>query len=38
MEFEQKKFKLFILSGKARSGKNTAFNAIKKYYSDKKSH
>ena len=36
MEFEQKKFKLFILSGKARSGKNTAFNAIKKYYSDKK--
>lgn len=36
MEFEQKKFKLFILSGKARSGKNTAFNAIKNYYSDKK--
>ncbi len=36
MEFEKRKFKLFVLSGKARSGKDTAYEIIKKYYSDKK--
>ncbi len=36
MEFKKRNVKLFILSGKARSGKDYAFEVIKKYYSDKK--
>ena len=36
MEFEKKQFKLFILSGKARSGKDSVYGMIKKYYKDKK--
>ena len=35
MEFTKRKIKLFILSGKARSGKDTVANLIKDYYSDK---
>ena len=36
MEFKKKEIKLFILSGKARSGKDTVASIIKDYYSDKK--
>jgi dephospho-CoA kinase len=36
MEFNKKEFKLFMLSGKARSGKDTVANIIKDYYDDKK--
>ena len=36
MEFIKRNFKLFILSGKAESGKNTVASMIKDYYSDKK--
>lgn len=36
MEFKKKKIKLFILSGKARSGKDSTFEVIKNYYKDKK--
>lgn len=36
MEFIKRNIKLFIISGKAKSGKNTIANIIKKYYSDKK--
>lgn len=36
MEFKKRKFKLFILSGKARSGKDTVAKAIENYYKDKK--
>ena len=35
MEFIKRKIKLFIISGKARSGKDTASNIIKDYYKDK---
>lgn len=37
MEFNKREFKLFILSGKARSGKDTVANLIKDYYTGKKS-
>lgn len=36
MEFEKRKFKLFVLSGKARSGKDSAYEIIKDYYKEKK--
>ena len=36
MEFNKRNIKLFILSGKARSGKDTVANIIKEYYKDKK--
>ena len=36
MEFKKRNIKLFILSGKARSGKDTAYELIKEYYKDKK--
>lgn len=36
MEFNNKKPKIYLLSGKARSGKNEVSNIIKKYYKDKK--
>ena len=36
MEFTKRKIKLFIISGKARSGKDTVANIIKDYYTDKK--
>ena len=36
MEFQKRKIKLFILSGKARSGKDSCYSCIKEYYSDKK--
>ena len=36
MEFVKRNIKLFILSGKARSGKDTVANFIKDYYKDKK--
>ena len=36
MDFKKKDIKLFILSGKARSGKDTVANIIKEYYKDKK--
>ena len=36
MEFEKKDIKLFILSGKAGSGKDTVYSIIKKYYKNKK--
>ena len=36
MEFTKRKIKLFVLSGKAGSGKNLAFSVIKNYYKDKK--
>ena len=35
MEFIKRDIKLFILSGKARSGKDTVANIIKDYYKDK---
>ena len=35
MEFEKRKIKLFILSGKARSGKDSVYGMIKNYYKDK---
>ena len=37
MEFIKKNPKIFIISGKARSGKNEVSKLIKKYYSNKKS-
>ena len=37
MEFVKKNIKLYILSGKARSGKDVVANIIKDYYYDKKS-
>ena len=36
MEFIKKKSKIFIISGKARSGKNEISKIIEKYYSNKK--
>ncbi len=36
MEFNKKKIKLFILSGKARSGKDLVYSFIKNYYDNKK--
>ena len=36
MEFIKKNSKIFILSGQARSGKNTVAKFIEEYYSDKK--
>ena len=36
MEFIKKNSKIFILSGQARSGKNTVAKLIEEYYSDKK--
>lgn len=36
MEFNNKKPKIYLLSGKARSGKNEVSNIIKNYYKDKK--
>ena len=36
MEFNNKNPKLYLLSGKARSGKNEVGNIIKKYYQNKK--
>ena len=36
MEFEKKNVKIFILSGKARSGKDYSFSVIKDYYKNKK--
>ena len=36
MEFEKKASKIFVLSGKASSGKNSTFSIIKDYYKDKK--
>ena len=36
MEFIKKNPKLFIISGKARSGKNEISKIIEKYYSNKK--
>lgn len=36
MEFTKKKVKIFLLSGKARSGKETVSSIIKDYYSNKK--
>ena len=36
MEFKKRNIKLFVLSGKARSGKDTAYELIKEYYKDKK--
>jgi len=36
MEFNKRNIKVFIISGKARSGKDTISNIIKEYYSDKK--
>ena len=36
MEFKKRNIKLFILSGKARSGKDTVAKIIKDYYKDKK--
>lgn len=36
MEFTKKEVKIFLLSGKARSGKETVSNMIKDYYSNKK--
>jgi len=36
MEFKKRKIKLFILSGKARSGKDSVYQIIKEYYKDKK--
>ena len=36
MELKKRSIKLFILSGKARSGKDTAYEVIKEYYSNKK--
>ena len=36
MEFNKRNIKLFVLSGKARSGKDFALDIIKKYYADKK--
>ena len=37
MEFIKKNPKIFIISGKARSGKNEISKIIEKYYSNKKS-
>ena len=37
MEFKKREIKLFILSGKARSGKDTVASIIKNYYKDKDS-
>ena len=36
MEFNKRKIKLYILSGKARSGKDTVSSIIQKYYSNYK--
>ena len=36
MKFEKKNPKIFLLSGKAKSGKNEVASIIEKYYSDKK--
>jgi len=36
MEFIKKDFKLFIISGKAKSGKNEVSKIIEKYYKEKK--
>lgn len=36
MEFKKKDIKLFVLSGKARSGKDYTLSVIKDYYKDKK--
>ncbi len=36
MEYQKRNIKLFIVSGKARSGKGEVSNIIKNYYSDKK--
>ena len=36
MEFTKKEIKIFLLSGKARSGKETVSSMIKDYYSSKK--
>ena len=36
MEFKKRNIKLFILSGKARSGKDTVAKIIEDYYKDKK--
>lgn len=37
MDFKKRKIKLFILSGKARSGKDTVSKIIKNYYKEKDS-
>ena len=37
MEFIKREFKLFVLSGCARSGKDTVSKLIEEYYKDKKS-
>lgn len=36
MEFKKREIKLFILSGKARSGKDSVYEIIKEFYYDKK--
>ncbi len=36
MEFNKKEIKLFILSGKSGSGKDTTYSIIEKFYKDKK--
>ena len=36
MEFEKRNSRIFLLSGKAKSGKNEVANIIEDYYSDKK--
>lgn len=36
MEFKKKDVKIFVLSGKARSGKDYTFSMIKDFYKDKK--